>query len=284
MAKQAKKNTYNDYLKQEMSELIEEIELPSLQKRFMKSRWLDQVLWLEGRATKSRARHNTLRLITIIGGVLVPAVVSANSANVSQQNIKQLLGWTAFGLSQAVAISAAVEEFFHFGENYRRYRNTAENMKIQGWQFFQLTGPYKDAKNHSEAYQTFASNVESIIQQDVEGYISQAVESDTEIKAATQAVMAQNLALANIRISEHLQQPLSATNTELSSHSTSPTNHLSPQVVLLKKDNEELVTPDSIPHTQLEPNNNLENIDSTIPSLSAPIAANSSPEVEPKEN
>ena len=277
-----KKNTYNDYLKKEMSELIEEIELPSLQKRFMKSRWLDQVLWLEGRATKSRSRHNTLRLITIIGGVLVPAVVSANSANASQQNLKHLLGWTAFGLSQAVAISAAVEEFFHYGENYRRYRNTAENMKIQGWQFFQLTGPYKDATNHSEAYPTFASNVENIIQQDVEGYISQAVESDNEIKAATQAVMAQNLALANIRLSEHLQQPPPATNTELSPNSTSQTHQPSAPVVLLKEDKVELVTPDSIPHTQLESNNNLENIDSSTPSLSAPLVANSSPGVEPK--
>ena len=277
-----KKNTYNDYLKKEMSELIEEIELPSLQKRFMKSRWLDQVLWLEGRATKSRSRHNTLRLITIIGGVLVPAVVSANSANASQQNLKHLLGWTAFGLSQAVAISAAVEEFFHYGENYRRYRNTAENMKIQGWQFFQLTGPYKDATNHSEAYPTFASNVENIIQQDVEGYISQAVESDNEIKAATQAVMAQNLALANIRLSEHLQQPPSATNTELSPNSTSQTHQPSAPVVLLKEDKVELVTPDSIPHTQLESNNNLETIDSSTPSLSAPLVANSSPGVEPK--
>ncbi|AFZ17255.1 DUF4231 domain-containing protein [Allocoleopsis franciscana] len=278
----AKKNTYNDYLKQEMSELIEEIELPSLQKRFMKSRWLDQVLWLEGRATKSRSRHNSLRLITIIGGVLVPAVVSANSGNISQQNLKHLLGWTAFGLSQAVAISAAVEEFFHFGENYRRYRNTAENMKIQGWQFFQLTGPYKDAKNHSEAYPTFASNVENIIQQDVEGYISQAVESDTEIKAATQAVMAQNIALANIRLSEHLQPPPSATNTELSPHSTAQTHQPSPPVVLLKEDKVELVTSDSIPHTQLESNNNLDNKDSSIPSLSPPLVANSSPGVEPK--
>lgn len=280
----AKKNTYHDYLKQEMSELIEEIELPSLQKRFMKSRWLDQVLWLEGRATKSRSRHNTLRLITIIGGVLVPAVVSANSANVSQQNLKHVLGWTAFGLSQAVAISAAVEEFFHFGENYRRYRNTAENMKIQGWQFFQLTGPYKDATNHSEAYPTFASNVENIIQQDVEGYISQAVESDKEIKAATQAVMAQNLALANIRLSEHLQPPLATKDTEFSPNSTPQTHLQSAQAVARKQDEEELPTPDSIPETPLKSKPHLENIDSSTSSLAAPLVANSSPVVEHKEN
>lgn len=88
----AKKTTYQDYLKQEMSELIEAIDLSNLQKRFMKSRWLAQVLWLEGRATKSRSRHNTLRLITIIGGVIVPALISANSANVTQEKLKHFFG------------------------------------------------------------------------------------------------------------------------------------------------------------------------------------------------
>lgn len=279
-----KKNTYNDYLKQEMSELIEELELSKLQKRFMKSRWLDQVLWLEGRATQSRNRHNSLRLITIIGGVLVPAVVSANSANVSQQDIRQLLGWIAFGLSQAVAISAAVEEFFHFGENYRRYRNTAENMKMQGWQFFQLTGPYKDAKDHSEAYQTFASNVESIIQQDVEGYISQAVESDKEVKAATQAVMAQNLALANIRLSEQFQQPTFASDSMVTPRPRVQTNQSPAQAIEVNKDDKNWVTPDPIPQTQPEQTNNLENVNSNSPLASAPFASNSSPVVEHEEN
>jgi hypothetical protein len=45
-----------------------------------------------------------------------------------------------------------------------------------------------------------------------------------------------------------------------------------------------LVTPDSLPQTQLESKNNLENINSTPPPLSAPLVANSSPGVEHKEN
>lgn len=202
----AKKNTYQDYLKQEMGSLIDMIELSELQKRFMKSRWLDQVLWLESRATKSRSRHFSLRLITIIGGVIVPALVSVNSANVKNFQLRDIFGWTAFGLSQAVAISAAVEELFHYGENYRRYRNSAEAMKIEGWQFFQLSGPYKEAKTHEEAYAVFAASVENIIQKDVEGYISQAAQADAELKAANNAVFTQNLALANTHLREQLQQ------------------------------------------------------------------------------
>ena len=202
----AKKATYQHYLKQEMSTLIELIDLSELQKRFMKSRWLDQVLWLEGRATKSRNRHYSLRLITIIGGVIVPALVSVNSANVRNLRLREIFGWTAFGLSQAVAISAAVEELFHYGENYRRYRNSAEAMKIEGWQFFQLSGPYQEATTHQEAYAVFAASVENIIQKDVEGYISQAAQADAQIKAATNAALTQNLAYVNMQLTEQLQQ------------------------------------------------------------------------------
>jgi hypothetical protein len=62
----AKKNEYREYIKQEMSELIDQLGITDLQKRFMKSRWLDQLLWLEGRADKSRDYFYKLRLITII--------------------------------------------------------------------------------------------------------------------------------------------------------------------------------------------------------------------------
>jgi len=181
--KSSKKNSYSDYLKQEMGDLIDKLDLSDLQKRFMKARWLDQLLWLESRSTKSRNRYYNLRLLTIIGGVIVPALVSVNSANVQPTKLKEIFGWTALGLSQAVAVSAAIEELFHYGESYRRYRNTAEAMKIEGWQFFQLSGPYSVAKSHSEIYATFAANVETLIQKDVEGYVSQLAQKDDDSKA-----------------------------------------------------------------------------------------------------
>ena len=207
--KKSKKSTYKDYLKQEMNGLIEAITLTELQKRFMKGRWLDQLLWLEGRATKSRDRYYLLRLLTIIGGVIVPALVSVNSINANgrEARLREIFGWTAFALSQVVAISAAVEELFHYGESYRRYRNSAEGMKIEGWQFFQLSGPYSGAKDHNDAYATFAANIENIIQKDVEGYVSQTSQTEVQLKEKTQATIERNIALADKHLQEQLRQP-----------------------------------------------------------------------------
>jgi hypothetical protein len=170
---------YRDQFKQEICTLIEQIDLSDLQKQFMKARWLEQLLWLEGRAQTTRNQYYFLRLLTIIGGVIVPALVSLN---INANDVQVVVGWLAFGLSQVVAISAAVEEFFHYGERYRHYRNTAEAMKIEGWQFLQLSGSYRHAQSYAEVYPDFAQQVENIIQRDVEGYFSKVVQEKEKPK------------------------------------------------------------------------------------------------------
>lgn len=172
----AAKTSYHELLKQDLNKLIEEIDLPDLQKHFMRSRWLDQVLWMEGRANHARSRYYFLRLITIIGGAIVPALVSLNIGGQAAKSIP----WITFGLSLLVAISAAVEEFFHYGERWRHYRRTVELLKTEGWQFFQLSGSYREYKSHAETYPAFATRVEDIIQRDVEVYTTQVVQEKKE--------------------------------------------------------------------------------------------------------
>ena len=175
----AKKNAYSDYLKQTLGGLVDKLEITELHKEFLKNRWLDQVMWLEGRATKERNQHFRLRMVTIIGGVLVPAMVGFKC---DSENVNQTVGWIALGVSQAVAISAAVEEFFGHGDKYRNYRSTAESMKIEGWQFMQLAGPYKRFQVHEDAYKAFAQRVEAFIQKDVEGFVARLEEKQDDDK------------------------------------------------------------------------------------------------------
>ncbi|MDV3353025.1 DUF4231 domain-containing protein [Leptolyngbyaceae cyanobacterium CCMR0082] len=198
----AKKNAYNDYLKQTLGGLIDKLEISDLRKEFLKNRWLDQVMWLEGRATKERNQHFRLRMITIIGGVLVPAMVGFRSNN---DDLQVGVATTAFFVSQAVAISAAVEEFFGHGDKYRNYRSTAESMKIEGWQFMQLAGPYRKYKVHSDAYKIFAQRVESYIQKDVEGFVARLEEKqDEEKQDADEAV--NNAEKALMRLNQELEE------------------------------------------------------------------------------
>ncbi|MEH2289121.1 DUF4231 domain-containing protein [Nostoc sp.] len=198
----AKKENYSQYIKQTFSGLIDRLDLSDLRKDFLKNRWLDQLMWLEGRATKERNAHHNLRMITIIGGVIVPALIGFQKGN---QKWQEVVGWSAFGLSQVVAVSAAVEEFFGHGEKYRSYRNTAEGLKIEGWQFFQMAGPYRQFNTHSDAYTIFAERVEQYIQQDLQGFISQLTERQEGSNKQTQETVTKNAELALEKLNEQLQ-------------------------------------------------------------------------------
>jgi len=160
--------SYQEWLKADFRGLINELRLPGLQRRFLQSRWLDQLLWVEGRADHNRNRYYLWRLSTIIGGVIVPALVTLNLTGSAGAVVR----WATFAVSLLVAVSAAVEGFFRYGERWRHYRRTAELLKTEGWQFFQMTGHYRGHSTHASAYPLFASRVEDILQQDVDAYIT----------------------------------------------------------------------------------------------------------------
>ena len=52
-----KKRSYQEKFKEEIGGLIDGIDLSEMQKRFIKARWLDQVLWLDKRANQCRNRY-----------------------------------------------------------------------------------------------------------------------------------------------------------------------------------------------------------------------------------
>lgn len=172
----AAEQSYDDALKQDLGELIAAVDLPELHKHFLRSRWLDQMLWAEGRANLARSRHYVLRLIAIVGGVIVPALVSLNV----QTPVAPAVSWVTFTISLAVAISLALEGFFRWGERWTHYRRLSELLKSEGWLFFQLTGPYEESGTHAKAYPEFAKRVEAIVASDVETFITQVAREKTK--------------------------------------------------------------------------------------------------------
>ncbi|MEQ8466530.1 DUF4231 domain-containing protein [Coleofasciculus sp. E1-EBD-02] len=206
----AKKTSYNQQLREKLSGLIEKTDLPPLKKDFMETRWLDQVLWLEERATKAQRRYYFLRLLTIIGGVMVSTLVAFQSPN---SRIQDIVGWIAFGLSTVVAISAA--KFFAHGKKSFLFRNTAEKMKIEGWQFLRLTGFYRQFESYNDAYSIFAYRVEQLLHKDMQDFVARFEAKEKERQKKTEETVAQNVKLAlgylneNNSYSQYLRKHLS---------------------------------------------------------------------------
>jgi len=167
---------YNQWLQEDLGELIGSLELSDLQQHFLKSRWLGQVLWMGGKASQCQAWHYALRVTAILGGVVVPALVGLQPAN----GTIPFLRWATFSISLVVAMSVALEGFFRFGERWRHYRRSVESLQAEGWEFFQLCGAYAAVEKHADAYPEFARRVEELLRSEVEVYVTQVVKERDE--------------------------------------------------------------------------------------------------------
>lgn len=159
-----------------LEQLVDELDLSEEQKVLLRSRWLDQMHWMAGKARTARRRHLTLRWIMAAGGVLLPSLVSF-SLGAGQTDA---LRWLTFGVSLVVALLATTEEVFHFGDTWHHYRRTAELLKSAGWQFVQLTGPYAKAASHEAALPAFTRRVEAILSEDLDDYFGRVVAEDSK--------------------------------------------------------------------------------------------------------
>lgn len=175
-----KQDIYAGQLKQQFHQIIDGLTLSDLQKRFLHDRWLEQLLWFESKSAYNQRRYYVLRLMIIVGGVTVPALVSLN---IQAGEARQWLTWVTFGVSLVVAVATALEAFFGYGERWRSFRRTAEALKAHGWQFFELAGPYV-ARDHATAFPAFAARVETLVQQDVEAFIAQAAQTQVPQQTA----------------------------------------------------------------------------------------------------
>jgi Protein of unknown function (DUF4231) len=176
----AKPPSYPDWLRGEFGQLVDDLDLEPPRKRFLRSRWLDQVVWTEAKAAQARNRYYGLRLTTLVGALIVPALATLDPADDTAKNAARIATWVV-GL--VVATSAAIEGFFHYGERWRTYRRTAELLKTEGWLYLQLSGRYSaSGATHATVYPMFALRVEELIQADVDTYLTKVAAEDGEAR------------------------------------------------------------------------------------------------------
>lgn len=198
--------SYRTRLRRDLGEVIDSLVLTPLQQQCLRARWLDQVLWMEGQATSSRRWYYVLRLTSILGGLLIPALVGLDVGN-DDPVVRAGGRYAIVVLSLLVAISVALEQFFSYGERWRHYRRMVETLKIEGWQFFQLTVRYRRYDDHAEAFPLFAARVEEILQRDVEQYIADLTQEQEQTERGGDTPRATDGQAAPVRTPQVQRQP-----------------------------------------------------------------------------
>lgn len=153
----------------EIARLIDALALDEAARRYLNARWLDQLVWMEGRSAGAQRWYYALRLTAILGGVAIPALVGWQGASTAATAARVAAGL----LGVVVAAASAVEGLYRFGERWEHYRRGAEALKAEFWRMTQLGGPYRDFPDHRAAFPIFVDRVEQILQEDVQTYFAQ---------------------------------------------------------------------------------------------------------------
>jgi hypothetical protein len=159
-------------LKEELSAVIEskELALSGLQKNYLRSRWLEQSARAEVAYRRVLKGYYALRLAMVAGGTALPVLVALSVGEQTPGGLATTTRALTVFSGLLVSLCVAVEHLFDVGGRYRRCGRVAGRLQAEGWRFLQLSGPYASYKNHSDAFQAFANQIEALSQGDTEVY------------------------------------------------------------------------------------------------------------------
>jgi hypothetical protein len=163
--------SYDDSYANQVNTIIDTLDLDSETDRgILKSRFLSEVVDYERRKLKTKKYYDVFRFIVTIGSILLPAILSLGQMDPSKlpKNFDQWTYWSSWTISLMVTASNGFLQLFSLDKNYFEYALTTEQLKTEGWQYFQLSGKYEDDESHQEAYKAFSKSIENIKRKQVE--------------------------------------------------------------------------------------------------------------------
>jgi hypothetical protein len=151
--------------------------ITEFQKVLLEERYVKIVNDFHKRCIMYAIIFHTFRFIVTVGSLLVPALLSADFTGSTQnQNIKTSIYWSTWALSVAVTTCNGIMTLFKVDKKYYFLHTTYEQLKSEGWQYFELTGRYSgqltrqlnEPVSHANQFIHFCANIEKIKMKQVE--------------------------------------------------------------------------------------------------------------------
>ena len=156
---------------EQVNEIINTLDLNSeTDRNILKSRFLGEVINYEKRKLHTKKYYDIFRFIVTTGSILLPAILSLGQMDPAKlpKHFDQWTYWASWTISLMVTASNGFLQLFSLDKNYFEYALTTEQLKTEGWQYFQLSGKYEDDESHQEAYKAFSKSIENIKRKQVE--------------------------------------------------------------------------------------------------------------------
>ena len=157
--------------KEQVLDIINGLNLNSeTDKSILKSRFLYEVLNYDMRRNHTKKYYNGFRFIVTVGSILLPAILSIGQMDPAKlpKNFDRFSYWSSWTISLTVTVCNGFLQLFSLDKNYFEYAITSEQLKTEGWQYFQLSGKYEEYESHKAAYRPFCKSIENIKRKQVE--------------------------------------------------------------------------------------------------------------------
>ena len=162
---------YDDNYANQINNIINTLKLDSdTDKNILKSRFLSEVVQYEKRKLHTKKYYDLFRFIVTTGSILLPAILSLGQMDPAKlpKHFDQWTYWASWTISLMVTASNGFLQLFSLDKNYFEYALTTEQLKTEGWQYFQLSGKYNDSPDHETAFKFFCKSVENIKKKQIE--------------------------------------------------------------------------------------------------------------------
>lgn len=124
---------------------------------YLQERWQTQKDYYSKQSAQNKRWHQRVQLFVTIGAIAVPILLSIPEVPKVFPTI----------LSGLIAAAAALESVYHYGDNWRNYRQTLEALKREKALFTASAGSYVDP---AKAFPRFVERVESLLSEETMRY------------------------------------------------------------------------------------------------------------------
>ena len=125
--------------------------------QYLNKRWKEQREYYSKKSARNKRWHQFLLVFSTVSALTVPVLL----------NLTEVPKLVPTILSVLVSVALALDNVFHFGENWRIFRQTLEALKQERVYFEAGVEPYTDAQT---AFPLFVQTCEEIMQAEGKSY------------------------------------------------------------------------------------------------------------------
>ena len=168
MSLEFQRSTYYDRVNDIINKLV--LRNSPSDNEIIRNRFLYEVTQYEHKRDNVQKYYNGLRFVMTIGSILLPAILSIGQMDPAKlpKNFDTITYWASWSLSLTITACNGFLQLFSLDKNYLGYSLVVEQLKTEGWQYFQLSGKYENAKTHEQSFKQFCKSIESIKRKQIE--------------------------------------------------------------------------------------------------------------------